>query len=392
MEYKEGQLVDGRYSLQRFIGSGSFGEVWVAKDTQTEMEIAIKIYISMDKHGLEEFKKEFQVSFDLNQTNLLHSNYLGVDAVDSRAYLIMPFCPEGSVNSRIGELDEPELWKFIYDVASGLAYLHSHNIIHQDIKPDNILISRTGDYLITDFGISRQVRNTLRRSARNASVSGAPAYMGPERYSSNPLPIKASDIWSLGATIYELATGDLPFCGMGGVMQKNGADMTELPDHFSEAFKSVVYRCLALETWDRPAAKDLVEEARNQIHNLDVLGKTVFMEKVADETEGTEANVEVDNRKTQKISAEGIKAANNKTVAVASKGGVGSKTVKVRGNESHADNLHSTVRSDVSGASADSGVYAGEPAQTNEKAFGPAIWVITALIGLAGGVLIKLFV
>ncbi len=383
MEYKEGQLVDGRYSLQRFIGSGSFGEVWVATDTQTDMEVAIKIYISMDQHGLEEFKKEFQVSFDLNQTNLLHSNYLGVDSTDNRAYLIMPFCPEGSVNGKIGQMSENELWKFIFDVASGLAYLHGHNIIHQDIKPDNILISRTGDYLITDFGISRQVRNTLRRSARNANVSGAPAYMGPERYSGNPLPIKASDIWSLGATIYELATGDLPFCGMGGVMQKNGADMTELPDHFSDAFKSIVYRCLALETWDRPAAKDIAEEARAQLHNLDVFGKTVLLEKSQDEPEEeTPKEDDNDTRKTRvdiKINTE------KRTMPISSNQkaskGIGAKTVRVGDELPQAVGVKATVLNDD----------AGQPA-VKEAAFGPKVWAAVAVAGLFCGLLINLFI
>ena len=125
MEYREGNMIDGRYRLEQFIGSGSFGEVWVAVDTRTDLEVAIKIYISMDKHGLEEFTKEFQVSFDLNQTNLLHSNYLGVNAEDNRAYLIMPYCPEGSVTSlimkRIGYVqgleigtqnDRTKFWEF----------------------------------------------------------------------------------------------------------------------------------------------------------------------------------------------------------------------------------------------------------------------------------------
>ncbi len=393
MEYQEGQLVDGRYSLERFIGSGSFGEVWVAKDTQTDMEIAIKIYISMDKHGLEEFKKEFQVSFDLNQTNLLHSNYLGVDATDSRAYLIMPFCPEGSVTSRIGQMTENELWKFIYDVASGLAYLHSHNIIHQDIKPDNILISRTGDYLITDFGISRQVRATLRRSARNASVSGAPAYMGPERYSSNPLPIKASDIWSLGATIYELAAGDLPFCGMGGVMQKNGADMTELPEHFSEAFKSVVYRCLALEPWDRPAAKDLVEEARTQIHNIEAFGKTIPLERASDGKEETkEDSVAVDNRKTRKLDVSEFEQ--NKTVPVSSKSGdTGMKTVMVGDPAPSAGGgMNATVKADSNIQLPEATVFAHDNQADEKKAFGLVVWILVAVAGLICGVVTNLFV
>lgn len=385
MEYSEGNIFDGRYRLQQFIGSGSFGEVWVATDIQTEMEIAIKIYISMDQHGLEEFKKEFQVSFDLNQTNLLHSNYLGVNSEDNRAYLIMPYCPEGSVSSKIGQLSEKELWVFVRDVASGLAYLHGQNppIIHQDIKPDNILISRTGDYLITDFGISRQVRNTLRRSARSASVAGAPAYMGPERYSSNPMPVKASDIWSLGATIYELATGELPFCGMGGVMQKNGADMTELPGHFSDAFKSLVYSCLSLETWDRPSAKQLAEEAVRQLHLLESAG-----EAAQDKPEVNDAVI--DNRKTQIINVKDFAPEEKQTKRLfdgKKENEQIQKTVRAEG----ADNRGGTepIRIIDEGGRV---FRTGEPDAGKKQMFGPSVWIAVSIIGLCCGFLLNILI
>ncbi len=389
MEYREGHIVDGRYRLQFFIGSGSFGEVWVANDIQTDMEIAIKIYISMDQHGLEEFKKEFQLSFELNQTNLLHSNYLGVNPDDNRAYLIMPYCPEGSVSGRIGQMSEKELWVFIRDVSSGLAYLHAQNppIIHQDIKPDNILISRTGDYLITDFGISRQVRNTLRRSARVVNVAGAPAYMGPERYSGNPMPIKASDIWSLGATIYELATGELPFCGMGGVMQKNGADMTELPEHYSDAFKALVYKCLALETWDRPSAKDLVEEARIQLANLDTLGKTLPTDnkRSDDKTDTRERNKEEDNRRTQIISVARATESSQEVkedTEIANK--LGDRTVRLDENLPNAEPAAPVKDEPV--------FIQTEKSSDKDKSFSPLIWVVASVAGICCGFLINLLV
>ena len=401
MEYREGNIFDGRYRLQQFIGSGSFGEVWVAVDIQTDMEVAIKIYISMDKHGLEEFKKEFQVSFDLNQTNLLHSNYLGVNSDDNRAYLIMPYCPEGSVSSRIGQMDEKDLWVFVRDVASGLAYLHSQQppIIHQDIKPDNILISRTGDYLITDFGISRQVRNTLRRSARSANVAGAPAYMGPERFSSNPLPVKASDIWSLGATIYELATGDLPFCGMGGVMQKNGADITELPGHFSDAFKALVYSCLALETWDRPSAKQLAEEARIQLHNLATLGKTVVAAK---EEEVPEAVQEIENiekiedtRKTMVFNSNDIAPVQKEAVPLTDRKTDNSLSRTVRADSSavpsQTDTIIKTSMSNDPVTPPDGRVFStNDPVVEKKSSIGVSVWVGVAVIGLCCGFLLNI--
>ncbi len=263
MQYSEGYLLDRRYALERYVGGGSFGEVWVAHDEETDIQVAVKIYISMDEKGLEEFKKEFQLSFELNHTNLLHANYMGVNPEDGRPFLVMPFCPEGSVSRYAGDMLEADIWRFLRDVAAGLAYLHSQDppIIHQDIKPDNILILKNGDYVITDFGISKQLRQSLRKSAMSLNSAGAISYMGPERFSKNAQAVKASDVWSLGVSVYELATGDLPFCGMGGSMQKQGADIPDLPEEFSERLNMVFTACIAKETWDRPTAAQLRDYA-----------------------------------------------------------------------------------------------------------------------------------
>lgn len=256
--------MDERYELKRFIGSGSFGEVWLAIDSQTDLEVAVKIYVSMDDQGLDDFKKEFKLSFNLNHTNLLHANYLGVNSQDSRPYLVMPFCPDGSASKRAGKMPEKELWRFIRDVASGLAYLHEQDppIIHQDIKPDNILILKSGGYVITDFGISKQLKSSLRRSAmQQLNSTGSIAYMGPERFSKQYQAIKASDIWSLGVTIYELIMDDMPFNGMGGNLQKHGAEIPDLPEEFSENMTIIFTSCLALEPWNRPSARQVAEFA-----------------------------------------------------------------------------------------------------------------------------------
>ena len=272
MELEEGKLFDGRFLLKEWIGAGSYGEVWLAVDTQTDVEVAIKIYVSMDSKGLEDFKKEFKVSFDLNHTNLLHANFLEVCREDQRPYLVMPFCPNGSVMKTIGEMPESEIWKYIRDVSSGLAYLHSQvpPIIHQDIKPDNILLTKNGEYVITDFGISQQARSTLRRSVKHLSSAGSVAYMGPERYGKDYHAIKASDIWSFGVTIFEVAMGELPFCGLGGSMQRQGAEIPDLSDNFSEDLNKVMQSCLAKETWDRPTAEMLADYAAQKVAGRDI--------------------------------------------------------------------------------------------------------------------------
>ena len=272
MQYKEGYVLDGQFKLIEQKGRGSFGEVWLALDLNTDVEVAVKIYVAMDERGLEDFKKEFQVSFELNHSNLLHSNYLGISKEDNAPYLVMPYCPNGSAMKLAGKITEEQLWIFIRDVANGLAYLHSQTppIVHQDIKPDNILISKNGDFVITDFGISHKVRSIMRKASAYLNSAGSVAYMGPEKFSSDYTSVKASDIWSLGVTIYELAVGDLPFCGMGGGMLNNGAEYPDLPSDFSSDLNNTMKACLAKDTWVRPTAEQLAEFAAAKVK-----GKTI---------------------------------------------------------------------------------------------------------------------
>lgn len=267
MQYQEGYVFDDRYELKQYKGSGSFGEVWLALDRQTEVEVAVKIYIAMDQRGMEEFKKEFQVSFELNHTNLLHANYLEISKADNRPYLVMPFCPQGSVTKYQGTMTEEQVWVFLRDVARGLEYLHKQDppIVHQDIKPENILIAKSGDYVITDFGISHKVRNNMRKASAHLNSAGAVAYMGPERFEAGYSSMMASDIWSLGVTLYELIMGDVPFCGMGGGMLKQGAEYPDLPMEFSKELDQTMKACLSLNTWDRPTAEDLADYAMRKV-------------------------------------------------------------------------------------------------------------------------------
>ena len=131
-----GALFYERYRLQRRLGRGSFGEVWSAHDEVADVDVALKIYVALDDKGIEEFRSEFRNVINLVHTNILRPEYY--DVSDSRPFLVMPLC-RGSVETQSGGMSESELWRFIRDVSSGLAYLHSHDILHRDIKPANIL-------------------------------------------------------------------------------------------------------------------------------------------------------------------------------------------------------------------------------------------------------------
>lgn len=274
MELKEGLLFADRYKLIRQLGRGGFAEVWLAEDDLTGVQVAVKIYApgtGLDDNGIKIFKDEFAMVFDMNHTNLLRPTHF--DCCDRMPYLIMPFIKNGSAFKYIVEsqtIPEEEAWKMLHDVAAGLAYLHEKTppLIHQDIKPDNIMIGDEGQYLITDFGISARVRSTIRGAKAQEQSGGTLAYMGPERFSTNPRPIMASDVWSLGAMMFELMTGLPPFGNHGGMLQKNGADIPIIEGEYSQELKDIVTMCLAKETWDRPSASKIEEMTYNHIHGI----------------------------------------------------------------------------------------------------------------------------
>ena len=205
MQLETGNLFDNRYLLKKHLGSGGFSEVWLVEDTKVgNQKRALKVYApgkGLDEDGIQIFSSEYQLVYDLNHSHLLRASHF--DVCERSPYLIMPFCERGSASKLIGKITEDEAWRFLHDVASGLAFLHEQDppVIHQDIKPDNVLIDSSGRFLITDFGISTKARSTLRKSIGNAKSAGTVAYMPPERFSKNNTPIKASDVWALGATL-----------------------------------------------------------------------------------------------------------------------------------------------------------------------------------------------
>ena len=256
-ELKVGDIIKERYTLIRFLGNGSFGEVWLAHDQLSGRDVALKVYLTLDPAGIEEFQREYANTIDLSSPFLLTPEYF--DVYGRRPFLVMKYCENGSSSKLTGNIGEAQLWQFIQDVANGLAVLHNQSdpIVHQDIKPDNILIDGHGRFLITDFGISKRLRATMRRQSKRDVSSGAMPYMAPERFDSNPRLNTASDIWSLGASIYELVMGELPFSGFGGAMQRNGADMPSLPNNYSPVLNEIMQRCLNPEASNRPSAVEL---------------------------------------------------------------------------------------------------------------------------------------
>ncbi len=306
------EIFDGRYIQEQLLGRGAFSEVWKVKDKQTGVTLALKIYnptTGIDEDGNEMLTHEFALMVNANHKNLLHPLFF--DSCGDRPYLILPFCEKGNIGKMIGKMSEDEAWKLLRDCASALAYLHEMNppILHQDIKPANILLNDNGDYMLTDFGVSTQVKQSLSRVSHEDQAllsAGTISYMAPERFSRNNLPVMANDIYSLGSTVFEMVSGDLPFGVDGGLLQKKGADIPELPGNYSPLLKKTLDDCLKEEPWNRPTANKLEEIANNAILNPN--SRYEIKEEVS---QPIETEVPIDEAKKTVIGASNIAMANS---------------------------------------------------------------------------------
>jgi len=283
-----GALFDGRYKLLRPLSSdGGTADVWLALDTntidevydddsdsisseeETGIKVAIKIYRPKNAldMGEQRFRDEFKIVFNCHHTNLVQP--INFSIFEGIPYLVLPYCQNGSSERFQGKInDSDELWRYISDVSAGLEYLHAFTptIVHHDIKPANILIDDNNNYAITDFGISSHRGNNREGYDDN---SGTMAYMAPERFREDYESIPESDIWSFGATLYELITGKVPFGENGGQEQlKSNATCPQITENVPSDIKKLIYDCLSIDVSKRPSASAIHKAAGSKSYPL----------------------------------------------------------------------------------------------------------------------------
>lgn len=264
-KFKSGDIFDDRYTLEKLIGVGGFADVWKAVDNTTHSTVALKIYTNLDDDGINDLSEEYTRMQNLNHTNILKADHFDRDG--NIPYLVMKFCGGGSLDKKIGRMENEDVLKVIKDMASGLSYLHQCNIVHQDIKPANILIddsSGTPVYVLSDFGISSKTKTRLSHSVnqKNQGTSMTEAYAPPEKFSSKKedrRPDRKGDIFSFGISIYELVTGGLPFdeLSTGRQLQYDDAEV-DFDDIEDETIRDIVERCMEPNKEDRPSAEDIL--------------------------------------------------------------------------------------------------------------------------------------
>ncbi|ROP39964.1 serine/threonine-protein kinase [Saccharothrix texasensis] len=257
--------VGGRYALVERIGSGAMGVVWRARDELLDREVAVKQLRWPDLTADEvEVARARAMREARNAARLQHPDAISVfDVVveDDRPWLVMEYLPSRSLAGLLaerGRLSPDEAARIGGRVAAALAAAHAAGIVHRDVKPSNVLIGHDGTVKLTDFGISRAAGDgTLTDSGM---ITGTPAYLAPE-VARGEQPDQASDLFSLGATLYAATEGQSPH-GVSdnsfGLLYRAAAGRIEPPTR-SGALTGVLTRLLASDPAERPTAVEAVE-------------------------------------------------------------------------------------------------------------------------------------
>ncbi|HXG94238.1 MAG TPA: protein kinase [Blastocatellia bacterium] len=294
-----GQTIDGRYRIESKLGSGGMGAVYRASRLLIGDEVAIKILHAeqlADPRAIERFRREAQAAARLKHPNVVTIYDFGILG-DGTAYLVMELL-EGQSLRRLIEQQAPiapsVAAEIISQICAALDEAHRHNVIHRDLKPDNIIVNRTPAGLrvkVLDFGIAklRDASATIGTLTQTGAVIGTPHYMSPEQCSGEELDGR-SDIYSLGIVLYEMLTGKVPFDSTtptSVVIQH----VTKAPPPFRQfnasvppAVERVVMRALEKNRDARQqTARALTEELFASLSAVDDLKPTVRQQVATDE-------------------------------------------------------------------------------------------------------------
>jgi eukaryotic-like serine/threonine-protein kinase len=211
------QVLSANYELETEVGRGGMGIVYCARDRRLKREIAIKVLppeLSFRADIRQRFLREAETAAQLNHPNIVP--IYTVEERDNLVYFVMAYIKGDNLGVRLqqhGPMPPVEARRVLREVADALAYAHNRNVIHRDIKPDNIIIDEeTGRAMVTDFGIARALTESgdSRLTATGMAI-GTPAYMSPEQSAGDRAIDGRSDLYSLGVVGYQMLCGQTPF-------------------------------------------------------------------------------------------------------------------------------------------------------------------------------------
>jgi len=211
------QVLSANYELETEVGRGGMGIVYCARDKRLKREIAIKVLppeLSFRADIRQRFLREAETAAQLNHPNIVP--IYTVEERDNLVYFVMAYIKGDNLGQRLqqhGPIAPVEVRRILREVADALSYAHNRNVIHRDIKPDNIIIDdETGRAMVTDFGIARALTDSgdSRLTATGMAI-GTPAYMSPEQSAGDSAIDGRSDLYSLGVVGYQMLCGQPPF-------------------------------------------------------------------------------------------------------------------------------------------------------------------------------------
>ena len=252
----------GPFRIEERLGEGGMGVVYRATDVRLNRPVAVKMLFedAADAAARRRFQREAQMASALNHPHIVIVHDAG--EVDGRQYLVTEFVDGGTLRDWITERprDRRSLLELLAGVADGVAAAHAAGILHRDIKPDNVLVTKTGHAKVADFGLAkfdedRDARTAAipTRDTRPGAVVGTIAYMSPEQATGRPLDVR-SDIFSFGVMLYELLAGHCPFAAASDLLVLQSiihAEPPPLPPDVSADVRLMVEKALAKEPAER---------------------------------------------------------------------------------------------------------------------------------------------
>ncbi len=258
----------GEYSLQRELGRGGMGIVYLARDVQLDRDVAIKVlpaHLALDDAARERFVREARMAAGLSHPHIVPIHRVG--EADGYVFFVMSFIDGETLGERLrarGPLPPADAVRILREVAWALAYAHGRGIVHRDVKPDNILLeSRTGRAIVTDFGIAHGAEEDL---VADGKVMGTAQFMSPEQAADGALDGR-SDIYSLGVVGYLAVSGRLPFetPHLHALLLKQATEdapsVAKAAPGLPQALIAAIDRCLARDPAARFADGEALAEA-----------------------------------------------------------------------------------------------------------------------------------
>ncbi|GCE98140.1 hypothetical protein ZYGM_002097 [Zygosaccharomyces mellis] len=258
----DNQDVTNVFKRTEVIGTGKFGVVYKGHHARTKQVYAIKVLnLDSDEDEVEDVQREVQFLASMKQTpNITH--YYGSYLKDTTLWIIIEYCAGGSLRTllRPGKIDEKYIGIIMREVLIALKYIHKDNVIHRDIKAANVLITNEGHVKLCDFGVAAQLNQS---SLKRQTMAGTPYWMAPEVIMEGVSYDTKVDIWSLGITTYEIATGNPPYCDVEALRAMQLITKSKPPRlegrHYSPMLKEFIALCLDEDPKERLSADDLLK-------------------------------------------------------------------------------------------------------------------------------------